>query len=46
MIDVAAEPYFWIEQWQKGSSISSLGLAEIVRQNMFAQKLDSLRGTW
>jgi hypothetical protein len=25
-IDNAAEFYFWIEQWQNGSSISSLGL--------------------
>jgi hypothetical protein len=28
MIDVAAELYFWTEQWQNGSSVSSLGLAE------------------
>jgi hypothetical protein len=28
MIDVAAEFYFWTEQRQNGSSISSLGLAE------------------
>jgi hypothetical protein len=28
MIDVAAELYFWTEQQQNGSSISSLGLAE------------------
>jgi hypothetical protein len=28
MIDVTAEFCFWIEQWQNGSSISHLGLAE------------------
>jgi hypothetical protein len=28
MIDVAAEFYFWIEQQQNGSSVSSLGLAK------------------
>jgi hypothetical protein len=28
MIDVAAEFYSWTEQWQNGSSISSLRLVE------------------
>jgi hypothetical protein len=28
MIGVAAEFCFWTEQWQNGSSISSLGLAK------------------
>jgi hypothetical protein len=28
MIDIAAEFCSWTEQWQNGSSISSLGLAE------------------
>jgi hypothetical protein len=27
-VDIAAELYFWTEQWQNGSSVSSLGLAE------------------
>jgi hypothetical protein len=30
MIDIAAEFYFWTEQWHNGSSVSSLGLAEIL----------------
>jgi hypothetical protein len=30
MIDIAAEFYFWTEQWHNGSLVSSLGLAEIL----------------